>query len=150
MVRQSILRMHVFASVVAFLTILCFFSSTLVVEFMGNYDQIKVVKKAIFYSLPVLFLAMPTILITGKNLLIKPLTIHMQAKQKRMKYIVFNGFCLVALACALFYLSNNRKIDNLFVLLQVLELLFGFINITLIVLSFRSSILHARQMNLKL
>lgn len=68
----------------------------------------------ILYSLPLLLITMLTVGITGNKLAGKSKNRLVLTKQKRMKFILLNGVCLIGLACFLYYRSHYGTIDGIF------------------------------------
>ncbi len=66
--RKVLLRLHLFATVIAVLTISCFFSFSLIAEILGETNFIRQVKSGILYGLPLLVMAMPVLGLTGTQL----------------------------------------------------------------------------------
>lgn len=61
MKRSQIVTIHAGASALALLTMLTFFSSTIIVELIGSAEQVAELKEYIFFALPLLLLTMPTL-----------------------------------------------------------------------------------------
>jgi uncharacterized membrane protein YuzA (DUF378 family) len=138
MKRKTIVKAHIIATAIAVLTIGCFFSFSLIAEITGNHEFIKQVKKGILYCLPILVLTMPMLGITGKKLAGNSKSPIVATKMKRMKFVAFNGIILVSLAIYLYFRATNNNIDNTFLSIQIIELLFGAINLTLIGLNIKA------------
>ena len=138
MERKTILRIHFFATIVAVMTILSFFSISLYAEILGEKTFIKTVKEFILYALPIMIISMPSLAITGNKLAGKSKNPIVIQKSRRMKFIMLNGFVLVFLAIYLYYRSHYQEIDNTFFVLQLTEFAFGLTNLTLIGLNARS------------
>lgn len=126
------------ATLIATLTIATFFISSLVAELNGEEALIKSVKEAIFYSLPILFVAMPALGISGNKLAGNAKSPIILAKQRRMKFIVANGLILTTLACLLYYRAHYQAIDGTFLALQLAEFAFGLANLSLIGLNIKA------------
>nr|WP_321413718.1 hypothetical protein [uncultured Allomuricauda sp.] len=138
MKRKTIVKAHIVATAIAVLTIASFFSFSLIAEIMGNPEFIKQIKTGILYCLPVLLFAMPLLGITGKKLAGKSKSPIVTTKMKRMKFIAFNGVILISLAIYLYFRANDNNIDRTFLYVQIIELLFGAINLTLLGLNIQS------------
>jgi len=138
MKRKTIVKTHIIATAIAVLTISCFFSLSLIVEITGNQEFIKQVKTGILYCLPILIVTMPMLGITGKKLAGKSKSPIVATKIKRMKLVALNGIILVSLAIYLYFRATNNNIDNTFLSIQIIELLFGAINLTLIGLNIKA------------
>ena len=138
MKRKTILKAHIIATSIAILTIGCFFSFSLIAEIKGSQEFIKQVKTGILYCLPVLLFVMPMLGITGKKLAGKSKSPIVATKMKRMKFVALNGIILSSLAVYLYLRAINDNIDSTFLYVQILELLFGAVNLTLIGLNIKA------------
>lgn len=135
MKRKNIVKAHLIATIIAALTILTFFSTSLYAEIKGDIELIKSVKAFILYALPIMILAMPILKITGDKLMGKSKNPTILAKAKRMKFVMLNGICLVSLAIFLYYRSHYQTIDGVFLIAQIAEFAFGLANLTLIMIN---------------
>ena len=138
MKRKTILTAHIIATSIAVLTIGCFFSFSIIAEIVGNEEFIKHVKTGILYCLPVLVFVMPMLAITGKKLAGKSKSPIITTKLKRMKFVTFNGIILISLAVYLYFRAINNNIDGTFLCVQIIEILFGAINLTLLGLNIKA------------
>lgn len=68
MERKTIVKAHFIATIIAGLTIVTFFSLSLLAEIRGDIEFIKAVKTFILYTLPIMIIAMPMLKITGDKL----------------------------------------------------------------------------------
>lgn len=132
MKRSSIVTAHLVATAIAVITISTFFSFSLIAEFRGEDLFIKQVKTLILYCLPILLIAMPMLVLSGKKLAGNSKSPLIIRKMRRMKFIAINGVMLISLAIFLFYYSNYKTIDSTFMCFQILELLIGALNLVLI------------------
>lgn len=132
MKRKTIVTVHLIVTIIAVLTITTFFSISLFAEIKGDEEVIKSVKAFILYALPVMILAMPALKITGDKLAGKSKSPLVAAKVKRMKLVVINGMILISLAVFLYYRSHHQQIDNIFLIAQITEFVFGLFNLSLI------------------
>ena len=137
MKRKTVLTAHIIATFIAVLTIACFFSFSLIAEIKGNHEFIKQVKTGVLYCLPILLFAMPMLGITGKKLAGNSNSPIVATKIKRMKFVAFNGIILISLAVYLYYRANYNNIDSTFLGVQIIELLFGAINLILLGLNIK-------------
>lgn len=135
--RRIFRLVHIIAAMIAFLTIVSFFGFSLLAEIMGNNEFIIKVKTTILYCLPILIIAMPAVAVSGNKLAGKSEHPLVLAKAKRMKFIAANGFILIGLAIYLYYHATNEPIDQTFLMVQVVELAFGFTNLMLMGLNIR-------------
>ncbi len=131
-------KIHATAGVIGFLTILTFWSSTVISELFTAHETIAVVKTLVLQGMPILIPAMIIAGASGMNLGQKrrdPLT---AAKKKRMPFIAANG--LLILVPAAIYLQSKAvsgSFDTLFYAVQAIELVAGATNLTLMGLNIR-------------
>jgi len=137
MKRAQLVTIHTGASALALLTVITFFTSTVIIEISGSVEQMASLKEQIFFALPLMLVAMPLVGISGKKLAGKSRAPLVQRKLRRMKFMAINGFILIILASLLYFLSRDFRLDARFYLLEVLELLLGGVNISLMMLSVR-------------
>ena len=134
-------RIHPIAGVIGLLTILAFWTSTVVVELFGSIDMVIAVKTAIPWGL---FLLAPALAITGMSgLRIAGPTIEPEIlrKKRRMPFIAGNGLLiLIPSALYLSILAGRGEFDGVFYGVQAVELLAGAVNITLMSLNIRDGL----------
>ena len=134
-------RIHPIAGFVGFLTILCFWVSTLLVELSGNAAAILAVKTGILWGMIVLVPSLAITGATGFRLAGPVLTGLVRAKQRRMPVIAANGLLiLVPCAIVLQRLAADGQYTSMFYALQVLELIAGAVNLTLMGLNIRDGL----------
>jgi hypothetical protein len=138
MKRKTIVKIHVIVTVIATLTIVTFFISSLVAEINGNEAFIREVKEMILFSLPIMLIAMPALGITGNKLAGKSRNPIILTKRKRMRLVFVNGIALMALACFLYYRSHYQTIDAVFLLAQMAEFALGLTSLILIGMNIKS------------
>lgn len=138
--KSVLLKGHVVATIIAFLTISTFFFSTLWAEVFGGASIILKVKTLIFYLLPVLIVAMPVLAFTGIRLAAKNSSELVSRKLKRMRKIGINGVLLISMAVFLYLRALNFHFDFLFWSMQVIELGLGGTNLVLIGLNIRDGL----------
>lgn len=129
---------HPIAGVVGFLTILVFWTSTLYSELFANHETVAAVKSMIVSGLFVLVPAMVIVGASGATLGRRRKDAPALAKKKRMPIIAMNG--LIVLVPAAVYLSakaNAGSFDTSFYIVQIIELIAGATNLTLMGLSIR-------------
>ncbi len=141
MKRKNLVSIHVVATAFAILVISTFFISSLIAELDGAIDVIRTVKQGIFYALPILILTMPTLAITGNKLAGNSKNPKVTEKKRRMKFVLFNGMILISLAVFLYYQSHFKMINNVFLIAQIMEFIFGLGNLTLIGLNVRAGLM---------
>ena len=135
-------KLHLIAGLLGTVTIAIFFLSTIIVELLGSHEMVATVKSGIV--MPGLFILVPAIAATGgtgfalskswKGRLI-------EAKKKRMPFIVGNGL-LVLLPSALILdrWASAGAFDSSFYSVQVVELLVGATNLTLMGMNIRDGL----------
>lgn len=132
---------HAGAGAVAMLCILSFWLATAISEVFLGTEAIVAVKLAILQGMWVLI---PAMAITGGSgfALSRGRSGRMvEAKKKRMPFIVLNGL-LILLPSAFFlaHKAGSGEFDAVFYSVQVLELAVGFVQLTLIGLNFRDGL----------
>ncbi|MBF7053277.1 hypothetical protein IOC61_08055 [Halomonas sp. KAO] len=133
--------LHAGAGAIATLTILTFWMSTAVSELFLSYEAIASVKRAILYGMLVLI---PALAMTGGSGFFLARGRQgriLDTKKKRMRLLAANG--LLILVPAAFYLDSKAasgEFDQLFYAVQVVELLVGLIQLTLLGLNFRDGL----------
>ena len=133
---------HAIAAVVAAACITTFFVSTVLVELLGNTEDVATVKSLIV--IPGLFILVPAIAITGMTGFL--MASHrkdavVSLKKKRMPLIAANGvLILVPAAVYLNLLAAAGNFGLTFYLVQGVELLAGLANIVLISLNMRDGL----------
>lgn len=137
MKRTSIIKVHIVATVVAMITIFSFFTASLYAELVNDEALIVATKTVIFYCLPLMIFAMPTLAFTGNLLAGSSRSALIKTKRRRMKIIAINGLMLVTLAVFLFIRARSGQLDSLFLSAQCLELLLGVVNFVLLSLNAR-------------
>ena len=135
--RKVIILIHLSAATIAFLTILSLFVSSLTADLLGDKQVLRQVKTIIVYCLPILFIVMPTLGITGNKLAGKSTNPIVQRKLKRMKFIMLNGLLLTFLAIFLYRMAISGEFTQLFYSIQLMELTAGATNLTLLGLMFK-------------
>ena len=134
-------RIHPIAGFLGFLTILCFWTSTLMAELSGQAPAILAVKTGILWGMVVL---VPSLAVTGATgfRLAGPKPAGLaRAKQRRMPVIAANGLLvLVPCAVVLQRLAAAGNYTSMFYAVQAVELLAGAANLTLIGLNIRDGL----------
>ncbi|MFC9665222.1 hypothetical protein ACFVJ5_33770 [Nocardia sp. NPDC127606] len=131
-------RIHPVAGTIGLLTILTFWTSTVVSELSGSKDAIIAVKQAIPWALPILVLALAATGGTGFRLAGDSTMPPILAKKRRMPFIAGNGLLvLIPSAITLSILAGRDEFGPLFYGVQALELVAGATNIVLMSLNIR-------------
>lgn len=131
-------RIHAIAGGIGFLTILAFWTSTVTSELFGGLDAIATVKQMILYGMVIVVPALAIAGGSGMAIGRKRTDAAAVAKKKRMPFIAANG--VLILVPSAFYLASKAasgSFDNWFYGIQVLELVAGAINLTLMGLNIR-------------
>ncbi|UWP92646.1 hypothetical protein K3X41_01965 [Aliiroseovarius crassostreae] len=134
-------KLHAAAGTIAFLSILTFWSSTLITELFAGHETITMVKRLVLYGLVVLIPAMATVGATGMALGKTRKGPIIAAKKKRMPVIALAG--LGVLLPAAFFLDHKAQSDEfdlVFYVVQGIELLAGGVNLTLMGLNIRDGL----------
>ena len=134
-------RIHAVAGGVAFLTILTFWTSTVISELFAGHEAVASVKQMILYGMIILIPALAMAGGLGMSIGRKRKDASALAKKKRMPLIAANG--LLILVPSAFYLASKAAagaFDEWFYGIQVLELIAGATNLTLIGLNIRDGL----------
>lgn len=134
-------RIHVAATLTAFLAILTFWVSTVSVELLGTETQIAFIKKAIAFGLFVLVPALAVAGASGVYLGRGSSDPRIRAKKHRMPFIAANG--LLILVPAVIYLArlaSRGDFGATFVTVQSIELAAGLVNLMLMSLNIRDGV----------
>lgn len=129
-------KIHPIAGIVALITIATFWLSTVFVELLASQTGVAFVKTGILWGLLILI---PALAITGGSgfKLSQGRRVGLVAKKfKRMPLIALNGiFILVPCAIYLANKANASQFDTGFYTVQIIELIAGATNITLLIRS---------------
>lgn len=134
-------KIHAIAGVIGFLTILTFWTSTVLTELFGSYEMVAFVKAAILKGIFILIPAMAIAEASGMSMGAKRQDAPALAKKKRMPNIAANGL-IVLLPSAFFlaYKASAGVFDIWFYTVQVLELVAGAANLTMMGLNIRDGL----------
>lgn len=139
--KKAILHIHRIAAISAFLMIVTFFSSTLLVELFGDHQAVLTVKTAILYAIWILMPTMAITGITGAKLAPNANSGPVAKKKKRMPVIAMNGLLILfPAAIYLQHLASIGQFDVIFYSVQAIELLAGLANVTLMALNIRDGL----------
>ena len=131
-------KLHAIAGAIALLTIATFWSTTVASKLFGTVDQIILVKTSILWGMLLLIPAMAATGASGFSLGGKWKSPLVTRKKTRMKIAAANGILL--LVPSAFFLATKAQaqdFDALFLIVQVVELIAGATNISLLVLNAR-------------
>lgn len=131
-------RIHPIAGALATLLIACFWLATFVSEIFGSIDHIITVKTTIPWGFLILIPALALTGGSGFKMSGESRVGMVQAKVKRMSIVAPIGlFVLIPAAFYLAHKSELREFDTSFYSVQLLELLAGALNLTLLGLNIR-------------
>ena len=139
-------KMHAIAGGIGFLMILSFWSSTVVSELFGSHAMVLAVKSYVLKGMFVLIPAMALVGASGMSLGAKWKGKLVSAKKKRMPIIAANG--LLILVPAAFFLHGKAvagEFDAVFYGIQIVELIAGATNLTLMGLNIRDGLRMTRR-----
>ena len=131
-------RIHALAGGIGFLVILTFWTSTVISELFASYATVTAVKQWILYGMIILI---PALAIAGGSGMVmggKRTDAPAMAKKRRMPFIAANG--LLILVPSAFYLASKASagaFDHWFYGVQILELIAGAANLTMMGLNIR-------------
>jgi hypothetical protein len=134
-------KIHAVAGFIGFLTIALFWTSTIYSELFTDHATIAAIKAAILKGMFVLVPAMVVVGASGMSLGGKRQDRLSLAKKKRMPIIAANG--LLILLPAAFYLESKAAsgaFDTAFYVVQILELVAGATNLTMMGLNIRDGL----------
>ncbi|EBA14450.1 lipoprotein, putative [Roseobacter sp. SK209-2-6] len=134
-------RIHAIAGGIGLLMILTFWTSTILSELFGSHDTIAMVKELILYGMFILVPAMAIVGASGASLGAGRSAQLVSAKKKRMPIIAANGLLiLLPMAFVLESKASAGTFDARFYVLQVVELIAGATNITLMAMNARDGV----------
>lgn len=134
-------RVHAIAGVIGLLTILTFWTSTIVTELIGSHEMIATAKGLILKGMFILVPAMAIVGASGASLGAGRTDHLVSVKKKRMPIIAANGLLiLLPMAFILEAKASAGSFDAWFYGLQGIELIAGATNITLMFLNARDGI----------
>ncbi|MEM5580974.1 MULTISPECIES: hypothetical protein [unclassified Roseibium] len=134
-------KAHAFAGSIGFLMILLFWTSTVISELFTNHETIAAVKALILYGT---FILIPAMAIAGGSGMVmgrRRKDVLTKVKKKRMPIIALNG--LIILVPAAWFLAGKAaagELDSTFYIVQVVELIAGAANLTMMGLNIRDGL----------
>lgn len=133
-------KIHPIAATLAMSFIACFWISTVISELLMSHEAVLAVKHTILYAFIIFIPCMMLTGISGIKLSGKSKNALIAAKRQRMPLIAANGI-LILIPCAIFlYLrAQSDMFDGVFYGVQILELIAGAANLTLMGLNFRDA-----------
>jgi hypothetical protein len=147
MSRSAVSAIHRNAAILAFLTILTFWSATAATELWGNTAAITTVKQGVLAGMVVLIPAIVAAGVTGYRLGGRSFAPKAAAKRRRMPVIALNGvLVLVPAATFLAFRATEGSFDAWFVAVQAAELAAGGLNIALMALNIRDGMILSGRM----
>ncbi len=134
-------RIHPIAGVISFLTILTFWTSTVLSELFGSADMVAAVKETIPWGFLILVPALGITGVSGFRIAGASLEPRILKKKRRMPFIAGNGLLiLVPAALYLAALASREEFGSVFYGIQAIELIAGAANLTLISLNIRDGL----------
>mgnify|MGYP000078031712 CR=1 FL=1 len=136
--KNTLVIIHKTSALTAFILIATFFSSSLFVDMFADQQAVVMVKTNIFYGVFLLIPLMVITGITGVKMAPKVTSGPIASKKKRMPFVAANG--LLILLPAAYILKNlalEGEFNSVFYFIQTIELLAGFINLSLMALNIR-------------
>lgn len=139
-------KIHAVAAVASFIFIAAFWTSSVAAELFFSHHAVALVKHAIAYALIVFVPTIAAVGGTGFSMAGENPHALLAAKRRRMPVIVLTGL-LVLIPAALFLNAKAQagEFDTAFYLVQVLELLAGASNLTLIGMNIRDGLRLTRK-----
>lgn len=134
-------RVHAIAGAIGFTMIAMFWTSTAVSELFGSPADIAAVKTFVLWGMIVLIPALAITGASGTALGKKRAGLLIRSKKRRMPIIALNG--LLVLVPSAFFLADRASagvFDTWFYGIQVLELVAGAINLSLMGLNIRDGL----------
>jgi len=134
-------RIHAIAGGIGFLMIFLFWTSTAISELFASHETIAVVKGLILKGMFVLIPAMAIVGGSGMAMGRRRKDAPARAKKKRMPIIALNGL-LILLPSAWFLAgkAGAGQFDSTFYIVQVVELVAGAANLTMMGLNIRDGL----------
>ncbi len=138
MPKPLLVRVHVAAAVGALAVITTFLAFSGVTELLGGTGDVRVLRHGILLGLPLLIACLATAGLTGWRLAGGSRSAVLRRKQRRLQAAAAVGL-LVLVPCALIlnHLAAAPATGLTFTTLQITELAFGTVNLSLLALNFR-------------
>lgn len=139
-------KAHALAGGIGFLMILLFWTSTVTSELFANHETVAAVKALILKGMFILIPAMAIAGGSGMAMGRKRKDALTRAKKKRMPFIAVNG--LIILVPAAWFLAGKAaagEFDNTFYIVQVVELIAGAANLSMMGLNIRDGLRMTRK-----
>lgn len=134
-------RVHPIAGAVAVVMIAVFWSATVLAELFGSTATVVMVKQAIPWGFLILVPALAIAGASGLRLGRNRADARVRSKQRRMPLIAANGIIiLVPAALTLSMLAGRGDFGTIFYAVQVIELIAGAINLTLMAFMMRDGL----------
>lgn len=138
MPKLLLVRCHVAAAAGAVAMITTFLVSSGVTELVGSAGDVRVLRHGILLGLPLLIACLATAGLTGRSLAGGARSAIVRAKQRRLQATAAVGL-LVLVPCALIlsHLAAAPGPGAAFTTLEITELGYGIVNLSLLALNFR-------------
>lgn len=138
---KTLKNIHKIAAILALVLITSFLTSTIIADLLATPQQIAHVKNTILMFIPGLILAMMVTGISAKKLYPGAMKGALKIKETRMKIAAINGvIVLLPAAIVLARWSALGQFDGLYWAVQILEIIAGMTNLTMIGLNIRDGI----------
>ncbi|SGZ02193.1 Putative uncharacterized protein [Moritella viscosa] len=138
---KTLKNIHKTAAIFALVLITSFLTSTIIADLLATPQQITYVKSTILMFIPALILAMIVTGTSAKKLYPGAMKSVFKIKQTRMKVAAINGvIILLPAAIILARWSALGQFDGLYWTVQILEIIAGMTNLTMIGLNIRDGI----------
>jgi hypothetical protein len=133
--RSVIVRAHLLAAVGALVLIVVFGVSAAVSEAGGDASEVRVVRLAIVWALPALVGCLVTAGLTGRKLAGRSRAAVVRRKQRRVQIVAAAGVLVLVPSAIILAVASPSGGGT--VALEVVELVAGAVNLTLLGLNFR-------------
>lgn len=138
--RNAWKKIHPIVACAAMGFIACFWLSSVLSEVLGTHDTVLMVKQSILYTFCLFIPCMILTGISGNKLAGKGKHPLIMAKRRRMPIIALNGvFILIPCAVFLFVKAREGEFDKWFYTVQIIELIAGAFNFSLMVRNARDA-----------
>lgn len=134
---SPLVRLHFGASLASVVVVTAFLATSAITEFTGSDGAIRVLRHAILYGLPLLAACLVTAGLTGNRLSGRGKSPIVRRKRRRLQVAAVIGLgILVPCALILNHLASSPTIGIAFGTLELTELVFGALNLYLILRNF--------------
>ncbi len=131
MKRRNLIKIHVFGTIIGFLTLLSFLILAAASVIKYDFTFIKNVKKFILLFVPLIAVSLLATGLSGKNLVRGSYSPIYSKKMMRLKIIAMNSSLLLLVAFYLYIKSSKNQFSIFFWTAQIAGFFIGCINIIL-------------------